>query len=145
MRKKGSESTISQDSITDELKGIRTADDKQPNSHLGLSSNPDKATIFDLRSDYAKNLFSKVFKVELPENANVVAVFPGKNGKYDLNTRDDRVVALEGTPDSIGGYVVLGPTQNTPPQNINTGNVNVSPRPVSYPTPVVYTEDVERR
>ena len=38
--KSGSETTISLNSITDELKGIHTADDKQPNSLRGLSSNP---------------------------------------------------------------------------------------------------------
>ena len=43
MRKIGSESTISQDSITDELKDIRTTDDQSPKSNVSLSSNPGRA------------------------------------------------------------------------------------------------------
>jgi len=40
MRKSGSDSTISQDSITDELKGLRTTDDQIPKSDSKLRANP---------------------------------------------------------------------------------------------------------
>lgn len=40
MRKKGSETTISLNSITDELKGLRTTDDQIPKSNVSLRANP---------------------------------------------------------------------------------------------------------
>ena len=40
MRKKGSETTISLNSITDELKDIRTTDVQTPKSHVSLRANP---------------------------------------------------------------------------------------------------------
>jgi hypothetical protein len=43
MRKKGSETTISLNSITDELKDIRTTDVQTPKSHVSLRANPGRA------------------------------------------------------------------------------------------------------
>ena len=45
MRKKGSNVTNFNHSKANGISNIRTADDKQPNSHLGLSSNPGGAII----------------------------------------------------------------------------------------------------
>jgi hypothetical protein len=46
MRKKGSETTISQDSIIDELKDIRTTDVQSPKSNVSLRANPGGASFF---------------------------------------------------------------------------------------------------
>jgi hypothetical protein len=59
--KKGSESTISQNSITDELKGLRTTDVQIPKSHVSLRSTPGGAIYSDLHSAIFLKAHSNIF------------------------------------------------------------------------------------
>lgn len=77
-RKIGSETTISLNSITDELKGLRTTDDQIPKSHQGLRANPGGAIPF--------SRILRIPEVSTKVTDELVQRVPG--GAIYINSRD---------------------------------------------------------